>query len=44
MGPCFWVARWWFPWFLLGIRVGSYQRSWPPWPEWGHSPNISLML
>ncbi len=43
LGPCLWGARWWFPWVLLGIRVGSCRHSWPPWPEWGHSPNISLV-
>jgi hypothetical protein len=28
---------------LPGIRVGPCRHSWPPWPGWGHSPNISLV-
>ncbi len=43
LGPCLWGAKWWFPWFLLGIKVGSCWRSWPPWPGWECFPNISLV-
>jgi hypothetical protein len=43
LGPCLCGRRWWLPWFLSGIRVGSCWRSWPSWPKWGRSPNISLV-
>ncbi len=41
LGPCLWGVRWWLSWFLLKIRVRSCRCSWPLWPKWERSPNIS---